>query len=53
MKIPFGKYEGEDIEDIPHSYLLWLERECTNDTVREAAENEVRRRIDNHEEYDQ
>lgn len=25
--MPFGKYRGEDIEDVPSSYLLWF---CEN-----------------------
>lgn len=24
MKIPFGKYKGEDIRDVPSGYLDWL-----------------------------
>lgn len=24
MQMPFGKYEGEELEDIPVSYLRWL-----------------------------
>jgi preprotein translocase subunit Sec63 len=24
MKMPFGKYKGEWVEDLPESYLLWL-----------------------------
>jgi uncharacterized protein (DUF3820 family) len=24
MKMPFGKYKGEDLEDVPTGYLLWL-----------------------------
>lgn len=24
MRIPFGKYKGKDIEEVPASYLLWL-----------------------------
>lgn len=24
MKMPWGKYKGENISDIPDSYLLWL-----------------------------
>jgi len=23
-QIPFGKYKGKDIEDIPNSYLNWI-----------------------------
>ena len=24
MEMPFGKHKGEEIADIPHSYLKWL-----------------------------
>lgn len=24
MKIPFGKYKGQQLEDVPTSYLYWL-----------------------------
>lgn len=24
MKMPFGKYKGQDVEDVPTGYLLWL-----------------------------
>lgn len=24
MKMPFGKYRNDDIEDIPSEYLLWF-----------------------------
>jgi uncharacterized protein (DUF3820 family) len=24
MKMPFGKYRGWDMEDVPASYLMWL-----------------------------
>ena len=24
MDMPFGKYKGDDLEDIPNSYLQWL-----------------------------
>ena len=23
MEMPFGKYEGEDIEDLPTGYIVW------------------------------
>jgi len=25
MKMPFGKYKGTDIVDVPLDYLIWLE----------------------------
>jgi uncharacterized protein (DUF3820 family) len=24
MKFPFGKYKGQDVEDVPSDYLMWL-----------------------------
>ena len=24
MKMPWGKYKGQDMEDVPAGYLLWL-----------------------------
>lgn len=24
MKMPFGKYKGEQLEDLPDSYLYWI-----------------------------
>ena len=24
MKLPFGKFKGREIEELPSSYLLWL-----------------------------
>ena len=29
MKIPFGKYKGEEIASLPPSYLRWMLREVT------------------------
>ena len=26
-QIPFGKYKGVDIEDVPDNYLIWLKGE--------------------------
>ena len=49
MKMPWGKYDGEDMEDIPISYLKWLEENCDDEEIRVAAEDEVIRRRDHHE----
>ena len=46
MKMPFGKYKGGPIEDLPSSYLKWL-TENIND--KEKGENSVYSNAD--EEY--
>ena len=34
MIMPFGKYKGEDMDDVPASYLMWLhETGCSNSAV--------------------
>ena len=47
MIIPFGKYKGTNIEDLPSSYLKWLAENCDNDEICEAADEEYRWRKDN------
>ena len=39
MQLTFGKYEGRDIENIPHDYLLWLYRR--NRPLQKAIEKEL------------
>jgi len=51
MILNFGKYKGEDLQDIPIQYLEWLADECQFDDVKEAAEEELQRRKDHYEEY--
>lgn len=29
MKMPFGKYKGQEIDDIPADYLEWCLTNCT------------------------
>uniref|UniRef100_A0A6M3IKR9 Putative quorum-sensing-regulated virulence factor n=1 Tax=viral metagenome TaxID=1070528 RepID=A0A6M3IKR9_9ZZZZ len=40
MKMPFGKYKGADIEDIPSDYLYWLARNCNNEVIATEADQE-------------
>lgn len=41
MKMPFGKYKGEDIEDLPSDYLRWLAGNCDwNTEIQEEADEE-------------
>ena len=45
MKMPFGKYRGQevcDIEDI--SYLKWAEENCVNPQLRKELQFEIERR---------
>lgn len=47
MKMPWGKHEGEDIEDIPSDYLVWLAENCEQDYIATAADEEYQWREDN------
>lgn len=38
--VPFGKYRGKTIEEIPSGYLKWLAENCDNDDICEAADKE-------------
>lgn len=46
-RMPFGRYRGERLDDIPLSYLFWVRRECTNiePELREAVDAEIRDRM--------
>ncbi len=50
MKMPWGKYKGKDLEDIPSPYIKWLSEECDNETIAEEADEEwqFRERFNNH-----
>lgn len=41
MKMPFGKFKGEDIEDIPEDYLVWLQDKTDIADTRPALADEV------------
>ena len=44
MQMPFGKYIGEEIEDIPDSYLYWLMTIDLRSVLKLAVERELDRR---------
>lgn len=46
MQMPFGKHKGEDIEDLPSSYLKWLAENCDDEEICEAADEEWQWRQD-------
>lgn len=48
MRMPFGKYRGVDVEDVPVSYLVWLltEGNIRGDDLRDAIRETVRDRLD-------
>jgi len=42
LKMPFGKHKGQNMEDVPASYLLWLyEDGCNNFEVRNYIEQNI------------
>jgi len=47
MKLTFGKYKGEDIEDVPISYVRWLEeQDWLESRLREECQLIIRRAED-------
>lgn len=44
FKMPFGKFEGEDLSDIPKSYLEWLIKTGVADYLEYKIEIELLRR---------
>jgi len=46
MKLVFGKYKGEDITDVPTTYLKWLEEniEDMSQVFRDEINYEIKRR---------
>lgn len=45
MKLPFGKFKGEDLCDVELSYLKWLEEQDWIDSgLRKALNHEIERR---------
>jgi len=49
MIMPWGKHKGEEIDDLPSSYLRWLAESCDDDQICEAADIEYRWRSDHQE----
>lgn len=43
--MPFGKYHGVAISDLPSSYLRWLAENCRDETICEAADEEYTFRL--------
>ena len=46
MIMPWGKYQGVDIEELPSGYLKWLAENCDDNALCEAADKEYRYRDD-------
>lgn len=40
MRLPWGKYKGQEIDSIPSDYLRWLAENCDNDRIATAADEE-------------
>ncbi len=39
--MPFGRYKGKDMEDLPTDYLQWLAENVSNTAVVQEAENQL------------
>lgn len=44
MKMPWGKHKGEDMEDLPTGYLLWLAENCDSEPIQSEAQNQLQLR---------
>lgn len=33
FKMPFGKFRGKELNNIPNSYLMWLAENCNADYI--------------------
>lgn len=42
--IPWGKFKGKRIKAIPSGYLRWLARDCDDEEICEAADQEYNER---------
>jgi hypothetical protein len=45
-RMPFGKYNGKTMEEVPAGYLLWLDTELEEQTLLNEAQQAVREYID-------
>lgn len=48
MYMPWGKYRGHELDDVPMGYLAWLLEECDNvdGYLRDAIREEIANRLD-------
>lgn len=51
MKMPFGKFKGTDIEDLPSDYLKWMAENVDDEDICCAADEEYRFRTDMNEHW--
>ncbi|MEE9384337.1 MAG: DUF3820 family protein [Nannocystaceae bacterium] len=38
--MPWGKYEGQEMGELPAGYLVWLMENCSDDAIRDIAQEE-------------
>ena len=51
MKMPWGNFKGDNIDEIPSGYLKWLAENCEDNAICEEADEEFRRRTDDNEHF--
>ena len=38
--MPFGKYKGDEMQDVPANYLLWLKDDCNGKTISDGSDTQ-------------
>ena len=51
IPMPWGKYKGDLICDLPSGYLYWLAKNCEDDRIANPADEEYRWRTDNNKHW--
>lgn len=51
-QIPFGKYKGIDIEDVPDSYLIWITGELWFKTREKELYENIKKELKYREKFD-
>ncbi len=51
LKMPWGKFKGKKIVELPSKYLYWVAENWENDNIATIADVEWRRREEDNEHY--
>jgi len=52
MIMPWGKYKGKDLEEVPSGYLKWLAENCEDDSIATEADQEYKWRTDHNKHFE-
>ncbi len=51
LLMPWGKFKGQEMAEIPSGYLKWLAENCEDETICCAADEEFSERTDTHSHF--